>query len=214
MHLVMFDIDGTLVDSAGFEGALYEQAVKTYLDVPVDRTWAAYEHVSDSGILEQLLREADVEGDRAALAVRIKQRFIESVRAHTTLGASILAPVRAYRDLMPLVRSHHELLDGSGYPDGLAGDQIPPLVRIMTVADIFDALVSDRPYRDALPLVEAVALFRQGAGVKFDGRVLGGFFRVLAAGHADVEELYPHLTGQLIPAVPPAIEQDLLGRWT
>ncbi len=135
----------------------------------------------------------------------------ESVRAHTTLGASILAPVRAYRDLMPLVRSHHELLDGSGYPDGLSGDQIPLLVRVMTVADIFDALVSKRPYREALPLVETVSLFRRGSGVKFDAHVLEVFLQTLAAGHSDIWNLYPQLAAQFPPG---AAEALVLERWT
>lgn len=138
----------------------------------------------------------------------------EAVRAHTTLGASILAPVRAYQDLLPLVRSHHELLDGTGYPDGLSGEQIPPLVRVMTVADIFDALVSKRPYRDALPLAEAVALLRKGQATKFDTRVVDGFLYMLASGHADIETLYPHLVGQVLPEVTAATERALLGRWT
>ncbi|TFG44380.1 MAG: HD-GYP domain-containing protein, partial [Gemmatimonadales bacterium] len=136
------------------------------------------------------------------------------VRAHTTLGASILEPVRAYRDLIPLVRSHHELLDGSGYPDGLSGDQIPPLVRIMTVADIFDALVSTRPYRDALPLVEIMSLFRKGNGVKFDADVLGVFLNMLGAGYADIWRLYPQLTEQLSHGVTSEDEALLIGRWT
>lgn len=139
---------------------------------------------------------------------------LEAVRAHTTLGASILAPVRAYQDLLPLVRWHHELLDGSGYPDGISGEQIPPLVRVMTVADIFDALVSKRPYRDALPLAEAVALLRQGRESKFDGRVIDGFLQVLVSGHVEIEGLYPHLSGQVLPEVSLATEQALLGRWT
>lgn len=100
MHLVMFDIDGTLVDSAGFEGALYEQAVTSVLDVAVDRTWASYEHVTDSGVLEQLLREAAVEGDRAALAARVKRHFIESVRAHLASDRSALAEIAGARALV------------------------------------------------------------------------------------------------------------------
>ena len=136
---------------------------------------------------------------------------LEAVRAHASLGADILAPVRAYRDLLPLVRSHHELLDGSGYPDGLVGDQIPPLVRIMTVADIFDALVSDRPYRSALPLVDVVAVFRRGLHVKFDAGVVDTFLRALSAGHHGIWEIYPRLADQVAPATAPTDDALLTG---
>ncbi len=145
---------------------------------------------------------------------RLTDAEMDSVRAHTTLGAGILAPVRAYRDLLPLVRSHHELLDGSGYPDGLAGEQISPLVRVMTVADIFDALVSTRPYRDALPLAEAVALLRQGSGEKLDPQVVVAFLKALGAGHADLWTIYPQLADQLAPGAVPLDEALLTTRWT
>ncbi|HJR70813.1 MAG TPA: HAD family hydrolase [Gammaproteobacteria bacterium] len=80
MHLVMFDIDGTLVDSAGFDADLYARAVEGELGIAVDRAWDRYEHVSDSGILEQLLRDARFDRDRAALAARVQQRFVGLVR--------------------------------------------------------------------------------------------------------------------------------------
>jgi putative nucleotidyltransferase with HDIG domain len=138
---------------------------------------------------------------------------VEAMRAHTTLGATILAPVRAYRNLIALVRSHHEVLDGSGYPDGLAGDQIPPLVRILTVADIFDALVSERPYRAAWPVVQAVALLKDGAGVKFDRTAVGGFLRALGAGDPALWQAYPALAEQLTARPQAADEQLLTGAW-
>ena len=79
MHLVMFDIDGTLVDSAGFDGELYAQAVRSVLKVEVDRNWDAYEHVSDRGVLEQILRDACFDSERAELAAGVQQRFVTLV---------------------------------------------------------------------------------------------------------------------------------------
>jgi putative nucleotidyltransferase with HDIG domain len=92
----------------------------------------------------------------------------ETIKTHPTVGARILAPIGAYRLALPLVLHHHELLDGSGYPHGLAGDQIPRLVRVLTVADVFDALSSERPYRTAWSYPEAIAYLRENAGTKFD----------------------------------------------
>jgi putative two-component system response regulator len=74
------------------------------------------------------------------------------VRRHPVVGHDILQPLRSYHDVLPIVRWHHERPNGTGYPDGLAGDDLPLLPRIVAVADSFDALSTDRPYRSALPL--------------------------------------------------------------
>jgi beta-phosphoglucomutase-like phosphatase (HAD superfamily) len=81
MHLVMFDIDGTLVDSEDFDGELYAGAVKTVLGVALDRDWDRYEHVSDRGILEQLLRERRAD-ERAAVAEQVQRQFVALVRGY------------------------------------------------------------------------------------------------------------------------------------
>ncbi len=92
------------------------------------------------------------------------------IEMHPVIGAEILKPISAFDELQPLVLYHHEVLDGSGYPDGLTGDAIPALVRILTVADVFDALVSDRPYRAGLSAEAALAVLRNGAGIKYEER--------------------------------------------
>jgi phosphoglycolate phosphatase-like HAD superfamily hydrolase len=79
MHLVMFDIDGTLVDSAGFDGALYAAAVECELGLVVNRNWDVYEHVSDSGVLEQLVREAGRASEHEKLAACVRRRFVTLV---------------------------------------------------------------------------------------------------------------------------------------
>ncbi len=73
------------------------------------------------------------------------------IKRHPADGARIVEPLRSARDILPLIRWHHERINGTGYPDGLAGDAIPHLVRILSVADVYDALASDRPYRSAMP---------------------------------------------------------------
>ena len=82
MHLVMFDIDGTLVDSAGFDTALYVEAVRSVLNLEISSDWNTYEHVSDSGILEEVLRDARLAGGPAELAARVQQHFVGLVRGH------------------------------------------------------------------------------------------------------------------------------------
>src|SRR5690348_7422388 len=80
MHLVMFDIDGTLVDSTGFDTELYVEAVRSVLNVEIDSDWNKYDHVSDSGILEQVMRDARLGGEPSDLAARVQRRFVGLVR--------------------------------------------------------------------------------------------------------------------------------------
>jgi putative nucleotidyltransferase with HDIG domain len=96
----------------------------------------------------------------------------EAMRSHVVVGAEILSPIPAYTGALPVVRSHHERWDGLGYPDGLRGEAIPLLARVLSVADTFDALTSDRPYRRGLTPGEALARLRSLAGSQFDPLVV------------------------------------------
>jgi putative two-component system response regulator len=87
----------------------------------------------------------------------------EVIKQHPIQGVHIVKPLVTLRDAMPLIRWHHERLDGLGYPDRLGGDDIPLLVRILSVADVFDSLSSERPYRSALPLESCYQILRKDA---------------------------------------------------
>jgi putative two-component system response regulator len=89
-----------------------------------------------------------------------------TIEEHSEVGHEILAPLKTMGRMLPIVRSHHEKLDGSGYPDGLAGGQISLPVRIVTVADVFDAITSDRAHRSAFKLDSAFEIL--AVGVKND----------------------------------------------
>ena len=89
---------------------------------------------------------------------RLSPVEMEIMRQHPIVGENICAPLKSFRDALPLIRHHHERMDGSGYPDGLIGDQIPLSARILQTVDIFDALTTDRPYRKAMAHEEAVAV--------------------------------------------------------
>jgi putative nucleotidyltransferase with HDIG domain len=99
---------------------------------------------------------------------------------HAEIGERILAKVEDYSEIAQIVRHHHERLDGQGYPDGLGGHEIPMLSRIIAVADAFDAMTSDRPYRDAMPQQTARLRLAQAAGSQFDARVVLAFESMLA----------------------------------
>lgn len=107
---------------------------------------------------------------------------LQTMRDHVTIGARILDPIGAYSSIIPIVLYHHEWLDGSGYPHGLRGDDIPMLARLLAVPDVFDALTSDRPYRAGLPVSQAVDIIRFEAGRHFDTEMVRAFDAVMAAG--------------------------------
>jgi putative two-component system response regulator len=95
-----------------------------------------------------------------------------SMHLHPIIGENIVAPLRSGTDLLPIIRNHHEHYDGSGYPDRLAGENIPRLARIVAVCDAFDALVNDRPYRQRKTQDEALAILRGGAKRQWDPEVV------------------------------------------
>jgi HD-GYP domain-containing protein (c-di-GMP phosphodiesterase class II) len=90
------------------------------------------------------------------------------VKAHPTEGERIIEPINAFKTICPIVRQHHERWDGKGYPDGLKGEAIHPGARVLAVADVYDALYSDRPYRDGWPLEKVVDYLKQESGMAFD----------------------------------------------
>ncbi|MBN2205434.1 MAG: HD domain-containing protein [Thermoleophilia bacterium] len=98
---------------------------------------------------------------------------------HTIIGERIVSQAEYLRPVAPLVRASHERWDGHGYPDGLAGEEIPLASRIVFVCDAFHAMTSDRPYRRALPVTEALDELQAQAGRQFDPRVVSAFVRVL-----------------------------------
>jgi putative two-component system response regulator len=98
------------------------------------------------------------------------------VEQHPILGEQICAPLKSFRHVLPLIRHHHERLNGTGYPDGLQGDQIPLTVRILHIVDICDALTSDRSYRKSLSLPNAIiVLFQEAARGWLDGGVVSQY---------------------------------------
>ena len=99
---------------------------------------------------------------------------------HSEIGERILRNVDDYSEIADVVRSHHERIDGMGYPDGTHGDEIPLLARIIGVADAYDAMTSDRPYREALPSRVARMRLAQAVGTQFDTAVVAAFEAILA----------------------------------
>ena len=97
---------------------------------------------------------------------------------HPVIGAEIVREIAFLADAVAIVRSHHERWDGTGYPDRLRGEEIPLAARVFTVADVLDALTTDRPYRPASPMAEAREMIRAERGRQFDPRVVDAFMSI------------------------------------
>lgn len=130
----------------------------------------------------------------------------EQMKMHAAIGASILSRIEFPFPVVPIVRHHHESWDGTGYPDGLAGEQIPLGARILAVVDCYDALTSDRPYRHRMGAEDALEIIRRRAGQMYDPSVVDAFMVVHASmppdlgTHANDE---PLLSLRLPPSEPP-----------
>jgi putative nucleotidyltransferase with HDIG domain len=107
----------------------------------------------------------------------------DMMKLHSTIGADILSPIDFPYPVVPIVRHHHENWDGSGYPDGLRGEEIPIGARIIAVVDCFDALTSDRPYRRALSAERALRMIVDGSGVRYDPDVVSALLRIRESLH-------------------------------
>ncbi len=112
---------------------------------------------------------------------KLEPEEMQIMRDHVKIGVRILEPIPCFRDALPMVAEHHEWFDGSGYPAGLAGENISLHARILTVADCYDAMVSDRPYRKGLPKQQAFEILKQQSGTQFDPMVIDVFTRLAAS---------------------------------
>jgi hypothetical protein len=118
------------------------------------------------------------------------------LKRHPLSGAMVVSQVKFLRDVVPEVLYHHERIDGRGYPQGLAADEIPFAARVLAVADTFEALTADRPYREALSLAEALTEIRRVAGTQLDSKPVEVLEQLIAEGH-----LFPSLAPRVAAAV-------------
>ena len=123
--------------------------------------------VGKIGIPEDILNKKD----------KLSEKDIEVIRKHPIKGMDILKNTKLTKSILAAVRSHHEKYNGQGYPDGLAQEQIPFLARIISVADSYDAMVSDRHYRCRCSTEEAIEVIRKGSGSQYDPKVVWAFLK-------------------------------------
>lgn len=119
------------------------------------------------GVPDQVLNKPD----------KLTDLEFATIKQHPVIGYEILKNLRQFEFVLPGVRHHHEQMDGRGYPDGLVGTEIPLVARIMAVADAYDAMTSNRPYRDGMPFEKAESILQENRGPQWDPQVLDAFFR-------------------------------------
>jgi diguanylate cyclase (GGDEF)-like protein len=155
-------------------------------EVATVRLAAELHDVGKAAIPREILRKA----------TPLDERDWAFIRSHTTIGERIVLAAPALAGTAPLVRASHERVDGTGYPDGLAGEAIPLGARIIAVCDAFDAMVTDRPYRQARSVDDAVAELRRCAGTQFDPEVVEVICDLVQPGHELMVSSGPTTGGQ------------------
>lgn len=110
---------------------------------------------------------------------RLTKKEFEVIKKHPQIGADIIRPIQFLHDVIPLIFYHHERWNGKGYPSGLKAEEIPLGARIIAIADVYQALISDRPYRKAYSKKKAIRIIKDGSGTQFDPKIVDIFLRIL-----------------------------------
>lgn len=155
----------------------YSLATAKHLQLkPIETKWlkisAVLHDIGKIGIDDQILRKPD----------RLNPEEFDEIKRHATMGAEIIDHIKQLKNIIPGVKYHHEQLDGTGYPEGLKGEKIPILAKIVAVADTYDAMTTDRPYRRALSKEMAIKELKRCTGTQFDREVVEAFIKAYEAG--------------------------------
>ncbi len=134
--------------------------------------------LNDAGVLHDI-GKIGIKDEILLKVTQLTPDEMKIMEQHPLIGEAIVKPVRSLQRVVALVRHHHERYDGSGYPSHLKGDEIPFGARILSVADTYDAMITDRPYRKRLPLEEAKAELRKIAGSQLDPAVVDAFLKIV-----------------------------------
>lgn len=165
--------------------ALAEHLQMAAADIDLIRIGTPLHDIGKIGIDDAILRKPD----------RLTPEEFDQMKRHTVMGAEIIQTIPDLRAVIPIVRSHHERWDGRGYPDGLSGATISPLARVVALADAFDAMTSDRPYRKGMSADAAFAEIEKQAGKQFDPTFAAGFLAIKASIVAQMQSQGNQLTG-------------------
>jgi len=156
---------------------LYSQTIAKYLQLkPLERKWvkitSVLHDIGKIGIEDHILKKPE----------RLSSEEFNMIKRHSNIGAKIIEHIRQLKEIVPGVKYHHEQVNGKGYPDGLRGEEIPILAKIVAVADTYDAMTTDRPYRKAMKKEAAIKELKRCSGTQFDKGVVKAFFEAYQRG--------------------------------
>jgi putative nucleotidyltransferase with HDIG domain len=156
---------------------LYSQAIAKYLQLnPLERKWlkiaSVLHDIGKIGIEDKILKKS----------ASLNLDEFNLIKHHSDIGAKIIEHIRQLKEIIPGVKYHHEQLDGKGYPDGLKGEEIPLIAKIVAVADTYDAMTTDRPYRKAMEREVAIEELKRCSGTQLDQRVVEAFTQAYQKG--------------------------------
>ena len=120
---------------------------------------------------------------------KLTDNEFSEIKKHVYFGANIIEESSIMKDIVPIVKFHHEKYDGTGYPNNLAGDNIPYLARITTIADCFDAMTTKRAYKDSMSIENAIAEFQKYKGSQFDPELTNAFLDILENDFDEIEKI-------------------------
>ncbi len=163
---------GHSIGVTGYTVAIAEEMGLKEQDVEVLRTAALLHDIGKIGTYDVILDKPD----------KLTDEEFDLVKKHTIEGEEILKPIKGLENILPVIRSHHEKIDGTGYPDGLKGEEIPFFAKILCVADAYDSMTSERPYRPAPGKDYAISELKRCSGTQFDAEVVKAFLSVLERG--------------------------------
>lgn len=179
-------LDGRDAYTAGHSQRVSDNAVGIAKELSLSTS--EIENIRRAGLLHDI-GKVNVPDDILKKPGRLSEDEIRLMNQHPVDGARFVESVSSLRHLTPIIRHHHERYDGKGYPDGLMGEAIPLGARILLVADAFDAMTTDRPYRASLSKAEALGRIITNAGTQFDARVAVAALRVLGRDLAESSQL-------------------------
>jgi putative two-component system response regulator len=167
---------------------------------------------------QRILRYAGILHDIGKIAIpdsilrkqgKLSEDEYAQIKVHPVVGETICNPLKTARLLLPVIRGHHERFDGGGYPDGLKGDGIPLLARIMSVADAYDAMTSERPYRPRMPQSDALDRLRGGSAEQWDPDLVEVLVKMVTDGRLNEEQEFD--AANEIPSFPSAVSLATAG---
>ncbi len=175
---------GHSIETTNFATKIAKEMSLDHHEIETLKTAALLHDIGKIGTYDNILDKPDKLDEKERMLIQL----------HPLRGEEMLSPIKGLGDLLPIIRYHHEKYDGTGYPDGLKGDDIPLLARVLCVADSYDAMISDRPYRAARGTDYAVSELHRCANSHFDPAIVDAFSNVLARSSNADSEIYHKTT--------------------